>query len=194
MSQQQTPWWKVLAVGFAGMAVLFAGMILWLPRRYYVSRSLVVEAAQDQVYAALADFHTWPRWAVWFESDKEPSANGIAFAGPAFGPGAEVSIAGPEGPRGSFVVVQVEAPRQLTLEAYGPDRAAERSGLHRFQLEPEGEGTRIVWSMIGESGDSWLGGLTSGPRERSAVKDFDSSLRALKSCVESGACGLHGGS
>lgn len=187
MSQQPTPWWKIFLFAALGISILFGSLMVLLPRRYYVSRSLVIEAPPEQVYASVADLRTWPDWAVWFT--RTGPAKEVEFPRGTRGKGAEVLFTTATADVGGrFLVVEDSPDTQLTLEAFTERDSKERSGLHRFQFSSEDGGTRVVWSMIGEVGEGWFAALTVGPRERVAVDDFDKSLLALKSCVEADGC------
>jgi len=182
MSVRPTKIWKVAAFFFFSSTALLFAFAWWLPRTYYVSRSTVIAGEPEVVLATVSDLQSWPKWVVWLHG-LDPTLK-LHFGQTPEGP--EVSFSGEKLGVGRFVMLDAKKPSELTLRAEMP--ATQSSSLHRFQVEPEGESTRLVWSMIGQAGDGFFASLTVGTRERLAVRDFDESLAALKACIEGHTC------
>ena len=143
---------------------------------------MVIGADAKSVMATVGDLHSWPKWTVWLH-ELDPSVE-VHFGDTPEGP--ELRYLGKKLGRGRFVVIEDKSPAEITVRAEMTDTGS--AGLHRFQIEEDESGTRLVWSMMGDAGDSFLSSLTVGTRERLAVRDFDQSLTSLKTCIEQGRC------
>lgn len=188
MGQQSVKPWKIGLFFLVSVAVLMAATIWFMPRSYQVSRSLVISASPGVVFTALEDVRRWPSWILWLGGEVDATVE-LDYGATTRGEGAEIFFRGARLGQGRFVLFNVREPERLDFRAYQGPRAAEtRSGVHRLVLEPEGEATRVIWSMVGEVGEGALAGLAVGSRERLAVHDFDASLLALKACVEQHTC------
>jgi len=182
MTMRPTKVWKVVAFFFASTTALLFAFAWWLPRTYYVSRSVVIAAEPQAVMATISDLRTWSKWTVWLH-DLDPSLHLSFDQSPQ---AAELKFSGRKLGKGRFVIVGKSGLSELSVRAEMP--ATGSSSLHRFQVEREANGTRLIWSMMGQAGDDFLSSLTVGTRERLAVRDFDQSLAALKACLEAHRC------
>lgn len=191
MGQQPVKPWKVALFFVVALIVLMGATLLFMPRQYQVSRSQLIEASPAEVSAALQDLARWPAWVVWLSTVDQTVQ--ITYGDKVQGPGAELSYRGERLGAGRFVVV--EGPTgDLQFEGYeGVGETQSLVGVHRIVVQPEGEQTRVIWSMVGQVGKGSIDNLAVGARERLAVRDFDASLLALKQCVEEDACGEQAG-
>ena len=163
-----------------GLAILVAGVLGFAatrPDTFRVERSALVQAPPEAVYAQISDFHRWNAWSPW---EKLDPAMKKTHSGPAAGVGAEYAWRGNS---------DVGAGRMEILEATPASRVAiqldflepfEASNTTEFSLVPEGEATRVTWSMSGDN--SYLGKVMSVFMDMDAMigKDFEKGLADLE--------------
>ncbi|MGI9470930.1 MAG: SRPBCC family protein [Rubripirellula sp.] len=113
---------------------------------YHVQRSIIIQASPEKVYDTVADFGTWTKWSPWLGVDKE----------------AVVSVS--EDPRsihshyhwkgelvgeGVLEHVTLDRPHLIEDEIRFVKPFKSQSDVS-FELEPEGDGTKITWHMKGK--------------------------------------------
>ena len=76
--------WTLAVVGILALALVSIGF--FLPSRFEVARSTVINAPAEKVYDLIADPRLWSKWSAWNERD--PTMD-VRFSGPPFGQGAK---------------------------------------------------------------------------------------------------------
>lgn len=170
---------KWAVIGLLGLvAVLVLGGLL-LSRTFTVVRSTVVAAPPDAVYAALADPRRWNDWAVW---NKRDPAMKITYSGPATGAGAVWAWQSKTEGDGRMTFTQAVPGQRLAYDLYFPDWDSTSRG--DFVLRPDGPGTRVTWTMVGDMGANpvwrWMGLMA----DRMVGPDFEQGLAGLKAVAE----------
>jgi len=160
------------------LALLLAGVayVASRPSSFVISRSAVVLAPPEAVFALLNDFHQWSRWSPYEKLDPNMKRT---FDGPASGPGASYAWSGNgDVGEGSMKILDARDPRWVTidLEFTKPFRTKNQT---TFTLLPLEGGTRVIWSMKGENG--FVGKAMSLFVEMDALvgKDFEQGLANL---------------
>ncbi len=148
---------------------------------FTVQRSTTIQAPPAGVYAHVVDLRRWSAWSPW--EDLDPSMR-KSYSGPESGPGAVYSWAGNRKVgEGSMEITGVTEPSrvEIDLEFVKPFRASNTSVL---SLEPEGDGTRVTWSV---SGPTTLMTRVMGvfrSMDRLMGPDFERGLAKLKKVAE----------
>jgi uncharacterized protein YndB with AHSA1/START domain len=172
--------WKKVLIAAAGLAVLavlaVAGVAATRPDRFRVERSLAMAAPPAGVYARIADFRAWEGWSPWARLD--PSMK-VTYGGAAAGPGATYAWAGDDRVgSGRMTITAAEPPARIAirLEFLEP---FEETAETVFALAPEGSGTRVTWTMAGES--SFVGKVMGlfMDMDQMIGKDFEKGLAQL---------------
>jgi len=151
------------------------------PDTFRVERSAVMNAAPEKVFAQINDLHNWAAWSAWEKKDANMKKT---FSGAASGKGA---IYGWEGNnnvgKGSMTITEsLPATKvQIKLDFIAP---FEGHNMADIVLQPEGNGTRVVWSMYGTMAfiPKVMGLFFS--MDKMIGKDFEDSLASLKQVVE----------
>jgi len=163
------------------LALLLVGGGLLLSPRFNVSRSTVVQAPADKVYALVASPRQWKAWSVWNRRDP---AMQIDYSGPESGPGAVWQWKSKSEGDGRMSFTAAEPNRRVVYELYFPDFGTTSTGA--FSFVPEGGGTRVTWSMAGEhKGIGKLFGLFMN-LDKMVGRDYEKGLASLASVVASG--------
>lgn len=146
---------------------------------FSLTRETVIDAPPATVHAILDDFHRWEGWSPWEERDPDLERT---FTGPERGVGSHYAWTGNKQVGSGSMEITGSTPERIDidLEFVAPFKA---SNTTTFELRPEGEGTRVVWSM---SGDRNLLMTLMGKLyfDRAIGKDFDQGLAKLKALAE----------
>jgi hypothetical protein len=150
------------------------------PERYAVTRSAVVAAPPEAVYATVVDFHRWNRWSPWagLDPNQRETITGE-------GVGAVYAWAGNdkvgEG-RMTMTGALKDDLVQIKLEFLKP---WEQTSETTFRLAPAGPGqTRVTWAMTGEH--DFVGKLFALFMDMDMMVggDFEKGLATLKKVAE----------
>ena len=134
-----------------GLLVLVAGFLVvvaFQPADYRVSRSAVISAPPEVVFAQVNDFHNWNAWSPWAKMD--PNAK-VSYEGAAAGPGAIFRWAGNmEIGEGSMTITNSRPSDQIQirLDFIKPFAG---TGNAEFTFKPQGDQTLVTWTMAGKN-------------------------------------------
>ena len=176
--------WVLAALALLVVAVLGAGA-LQRPE-FRVERSEHVAAKPAQVYAVMSDLRRFGSWSPWSKLD--PNLTSEVVQTPERGAGATYTWSGNDDVgRGKMIVTKVVPDERMDLELQFIE-PWENHATIAWALQPDGEGTKVTWSMEGKhealiektmcmfvSLDKMLG------------KDFSEGLGRLAHLVEAGA-------
>ena len=148
---------------------------------YRVERSTTIHASAELIFSYIADFHRWTAWSPWEGLDPEMRRT---YSGPDSGPGATYAWAGNRkaGEGRMEVTDQVEPSRlQVALDFLKPFKS---SSTTTFDLTPEGESTRVTWTMTGRKTlmTRVMGIFTS--MDKMIGPDFEKGLGRLRAVAE----------
>lgn len=148
---------------------------------YRVERTGNIAADPAVVYGLLADFREWQKWSPWEDVDPDLQRT---YSGPEKGLGATYAWAGNrKAGEGRMEIIEVDEPNQVVvkLDFLKPFKS---SNTTRFTLTANGDGTDVLWSMVGpttlvtkimgifKSMDAMIG------------PDFEKGLTQLKAAAE----------
>ena len=114
---------------------------------FRVERSTVIPAPAEAIYPLVENFHEWTKWSPWESIDPTMERS---YQGPATGVGAKYAWKG-RGKAGAGTMEITDAtPTAITirLEFTKPMKALNPT---TFTFASEGPGTRVTWTMTGES-------------------------------------------
>jgi hypothetical protein len=137
---------KILAIVVVIIIVLVVIVVLQ-PGDFRVARSTLVSAPPTAVFAQVNDFHKWNAWNPWGKVD--PSMKQTYEGAPA-GPGAVYTWTGNKEVGAGRMTITDSRPSDLIrvkLEFFKPFAATNTA---EFTFVPEGNQTRVTWSMFGE--------------------------------------------
>ena len=169
---------KVFVIIVAAGAVLI-GLSLLLPSYYSIASSSQIKAPVKTVYDQLSDFRKWSQWNVW---DQRAGQTRSTVSDPSQGVGAwhgwKDSVNGDV----KATITYQENEQALYYLLHFNDRGIVAIGS--FQLQPDGQGTQITWTVADKLGlnplKRWYGlflALNTGG-------ELDRALGNLKSVCE----------
>ncbi len=148
---------------------------------YTVIRTTVIDAPADAVYAQIVDFHRWPSWSPWEDLDPDLERT---YTGAESGVGAVYTWRGNrKAGEGRMEVIETIEPSKvvIALQFLKPFKSTSTS---TFELQPDGEATRVAWTMTGPK--TLLTKIMGIVKSMDAMigPDFEKGLARLESTVE----------
>lgn len=160
------------------IAVLLIGGLLLSPK-YTVTRSVVIEAPPEKVYALLASPKQWARWTVW--NQRDPAMH-VDYSGPETGAGAKWSWKSTSQGSGTMTFTASEPGKRVAYELYFPDFGTTSTG--DLSLAPDASRTRVTWVMNGDMGSNPLLRWMTLMIDEMVGQDFAAGLANLKGLAE----------
>lgn len=166
------------------IAIFVAGVLGFAttkPDTFSVQREVTVKAAPDKVAALVTDFQKWQLWSPWEKLDPDMQRT---YGGAASGLGAKYVWHGDD---------KVGAGRMEIIEAAAPERTVIRLDFLKpfeshnttvFTLTPQGDGTKVNWTMTGPSPYVSKVMNVFVSMDTMIGKDFDKGLANLKEVAE----------
>lgn len=176
---------KRVAIGVGAAVVLLIGGVLIAaatkPDTLRVERSTRIEAPPERVFAEINDFH---RWEAWSPYEKVDPAMKRTFSGPETGKGSVYEWAGNSNiGKGRMEITESTEPGVVTIDLrfFEP---MEGQNVAEFTMEPDGDATRVTWSMRGPSPFSSKVIQVFLNMDKMIGDQFEQGLANLKSLAE----------
>lgn len=153
---------------------------------YTVERSARMAAPPQRVYEQVVDFHNWSNWSPWEELDPHMQKG---YAGAQAGVGAVYRWSGNrKAGQGSMTIREAVEPSTVGIDLLFEKPFKARNDT-RFTIEPDGEGSRVVWTLTGTK--TFMTRVIGLFKSMDAMvgPDFEKGLARLKSIVERPATG-----
>ncbi|WP_426299982.1 SRPBCC family protein [Arthrobacter sp. R-11] len=115
---------------------------------FSVSRNAFIPAPAAEIFPLVNDFHKWTAWSPWEAVDPNLKRS---YSGNESGVGAKYTWSGNnKAGSGNMEIVNAVEPTKINirLEFTKPMKAVNPT---EFTFSPEGEGTRVTWTMTGEN-------------------------------------------
>jgi hypothetical protein len=148
---------------------------------YSVERSTFVNTAPEDVYARVVDFHNWVEWSPW--EDTDPALQ-RTYTGEREGTGAVYAWKGNrKAGQGRMEMTDTTEPERVTI-AVAFEKPFRSQSTSVFTFVPEGDGTKVTWSMSGASTmmTRVMGIFTS--MDKLIGPDFEKGLARLRAAAE----------
>jgi hypothetical protein len=174
---------KKIVIAVAVIVAVFLLAVASRPSAYRYQRAATIAAPPALVQAHVADFHRWAAWSPWEHLDP---AMKKTFGGPAQGAGATYHWAGNDKVGEGRMTITGATPGtvEIKLEFLKPWTQTSLTG---FTFVPEGDGTKVAWSMSGENGFTARAMTLFMDMEKMIGKDFEAGLAKLKEVAEAEA-------
>jgi hypothetical protein len=170
----------ILAIIVVGLL----GFIATRPADFRISRTAVVQAPAEVVYANLIDFRQWKRWSPWEKLDPNQKTT---HSGAEKGVGAAYAWAGNDQVGSGQMTITQATPGNtvdIRLEFLTPMKA---TNLTHFSLTPDGTNTKVEWTMTGTN--DFMGKAFSAfvNMDEMIGNDFAAGLKALDEASQADA-------
>lgn len=162
--------WAVLA-----LVLIFFAVGAFLPKKWDLTRSVVINAPDSVIYHNVADFGNYFKWDPWTAQD---STVKNTITGTPEQPGHSNAWVGEKLGEGSQTITTATPFSSVSWDLKFV-KPFEGQCTTTMKLEPTAGGTRVTWFIEGENKstlDRWMG-LTMGSMMKS---DFDTGLARLK--------------
>jgi hypothetical protein len=172
---------KTLLLALLTFIALFLVVALFLPSRYEFQRSIHIQAGSDAIYPWINNLKRWPEWTAW-NHEKDPTLR-YTYDGPEEGAGASCRWTGEKSGNGAMTITESDPASGAKYEIdHGKHRSA-----GEILFEPDGAGTRVIWTDAGQLGANPLNRYFGLVIDRMIAPDFEAGLARLKQKVEAAA-------
>jgi uncharacterized protein YndB with AHSA1/START domain len=171
---------KILIV----IVVLIAAVLIFAatkPDTFHVERSITIKAPPEKIFPLLNDFHNWPGWSPWEKLDPTMTRT---HGGPPAGKGATYAWKGnSKVGEGRMEILDSTASSKIDIKL-DFIKPFEGHNVTTYTLEPQGDSTKVTWSMTGPS--PFISKLMQVFMSMDSMigKDFESGLANLKALAE----------
>jgi len=173
----------LLSTGVLIVAAI-AGLLAYATTRpdvFRVERSVSIAASPDKIRPLINDMHAFNSWNPY--NRKDPAMKST-YRGPQAGPGAAYDFDGNgEVGKGSLQIIEPSGPDTVSMQL-NMIAPMEGRNLIDFRLRPEGQGTRVTWSMHGPTPYVAKVLHVIFDMDKMIGRDFDSGLASLKALAE----------
>ncbi|MCA4134375.1 SRPBCC family protein [Arthrobacter sp. M4] len=146
---------------------------------FSVTRNALIPAKPEDVYRQVIDFHKWTAWSPWENVDPKLQRK---YSGNDSGVGAHYEWAGKKAGSGSMHIDDAVSPNKINIDLRftKPMKAVNPTV---FTFTPEAGGTRVTWTMTGET--KGLGRVFAlfMNMDKMVGKDFEKGLIGLTNAV-----------
>ena len=123
--------------------ILLLVISLFLPKKYYVERSNVINADVSKIFPLVIDLHKWNSWSPWYEMDttaKMEFQNGGIGKGVSYTWESNNKNVG----KGKMEIVDVVPNSKVATVLYFDGMGSSKAN---FDFFPQGANTKVVWSF-----------------------------------------------
>jgi hypothetical protein len=166
----------------AGLALalgLFALYVASRPAAFCITRSLVMSAPPAAIFPLINDFREWAKWSPWEKLDPNMKKT---YDGAESGVGAAYHWVGDKSGEGKMTLTESVAHRRVVLDL-NFIKPFPANNTTVFTLEPEGEGTRVTWTMEGQNSFVAKAFNVVMNMDKLVGRDFESGLAAMASAA-----------
>lgn len=172
---------KKVLLGVVAVVVAFLAFVAAKDGAFSITRSAVLKAPPEVVFAQVVDFKNWAAWSPWEKLDPKAQKT---FGGT---PGAVGSSYAWQGNSdmgsGKMTVAKLDAPKSLDIDLEFTTPMAARNPTH-FEFAAAPEGTKVTWTMSGTNG--FMGKLftTFMNMDKMVGTSFEQGLAALDTVAQ----------
>jgi hypothetical protein len=170
---------KTVGIVLLSVIVLCLVISFFLPSKVNVERSRVINAKPDAVYAQIANLKSWDNWMPWNQLDPNMQKT---YGEKTEGQGASYSWVSENQNvgKGSITLTKCDSnmvETELVFEGMNPGKGC-------YKLEPEGEGTKVTWSMESDMGNNPLYKFMALMMDGMIGPEFEKGLVALEKAAQ----------
>lgn len=171
---------RKLAIAFASFLLILLVVSFFLPSKWTVERSILIQAPSSAIYPMISNFRNG--WSQWSEFDKEDPTIIYSFSGPEEGVGSTRSWSSENMGMGQQKILKAEPNYGVHFELIMDENAFHLDGYILF--EPQGDATKVVWRDEGDVGQNPMHKYMVLFADKMMGPVFEKSLQNLKNKVE----------
>jgi uncharacterized protein YndB with AHSA1/START domain len=186
-----------LFLGLLAVVIILVIVVAVQPSEFRVTRSTVIAVPPAEAFAQVNNFHHWEAWSPWAKLDPQSTAE---FDGPPSGKGAIFEWSGNDQVGEGRMTITESRPYELIRIRLDFIKPMTDTSTAEFTFAPEGEQTKVTWSMFGKSNffqkaiclvmnmDQMLGGYFEiGLAQMKKVAETDSAVKSLTPADQPGS-------
>ncbi|MDB5342841.1 MAG: hypothetical protein JWP89_1218 [Schlesneria sp.] len=167
----------LLIIGVAG----FLGFVATLPDDFTVARSITIDASPEQLFPWINNLKKTHQWSPWTKLD--PNAK-YTFEGPEEGTGASHAWVGNDKMGEGKMTITDSQPNKEVTSKLEFKKPMEDTSTVKLALLPEGEKTKVTWSMSGHYGNLFQKAICCLMNmDKMVGGNFEEGLNNLKTTV-----------
>jgi hypothetical protein len=175
---------RTLLYSLTALGSMLLALAVWawlLDPGWRIERRVEITAPPGPVFAYISILRNWPEWTAW-NAHEYPSLQ-YEYAGPDWGVGATQRWTGGS-LKGELRVADFRPGEYLEYELKVDQSDTKLRGSLR--IEPAGQGSRLTWSLWGESADNPFAKLMMRVRTPRIGRQFATGLANLQTRFRSG--------
>jgi len=168
----------LITMGIVALGVFLIGR--FLPSKWSVKRSIVIQGAPEKVFPYINDLRKWEQWYPWNKSMDVSMI--ISYDGPEKGAGAIRKWSG-----SSVKTGVIEITRSVDNEGVWYRFTSDQTSIivnGSLVIHKKGNASEVVWEDSGDSGYSILARFFAGGLDEVIGRSFEAGLQNLKKAVE----------
>lgn len=172
---------KKLLIVLLLIIVAFVAVVAMQPSDFRVSRSATIAAPPAVVFGHVNNLKQWNDWSPWAKRDPNMKTT---YEGPESGEGAVYAWAGNQEVGEGRMTITASRPAEaveMKLEFLKPMEATNEV---EFKFAPEGDQTRVTWSMLGRNNFVGKAFCLFMDMDKMVGGDFEKGLADLKTISE----------
>jgi Polyketide cyclase / dehydrase and lipid transport len=171
---------KIILLIIIGLAVLAAIAGMFVPSKFTMDRSVVINADQKVIFDQINVLKNWEQWSPWEKMDPETK---LTYDGPESGVGASYSWSSTKNGDGTLTISESIPNESVTCDMDFKDNGKGTAG---FKVTPAEKGNKLTWWFESDLGSNPFKKLFFGVMGRSFMnKAFDQGLNDIKTIAES---------
>jgi hypothetical protein len=174
-------WLIRIGLGLLVVVLLFLGIVAMQPSEFHITRSAVIAAPAEVVFAQVNDFHKWEAWSPWAKLD--PAAKST-FEGRAAGTGAAFTWAGNDKIGEGRMAITESRPHDLVRIKLDFIKPFEGTSVTEFLFSTIGDQTSVSWTMTGKHSFFEKAFCLFMNMDKMVGGDFEKGLASMKTVAE----------
>lgn len=176
---------KKIIIGVVAVIVIAVGTVCAIaatkPDIFRVERSTIIQAPAEKISVFITDFHRWPQWSPYEKLDPNMKHT---YSGSENGKGSVFEWNGnSDAGSGRIEITDVDPNKiRMKLDFTNPFEA---HNITEFAMVPEGDGTKLTWSMEGPNSFMCKVMQVVCNMDDMVGRDFVTGLNNLKTISES---------
>lgn len=138
-----------IIIALALIAAVFSIIVAFRPGNFRIARSISISAPPAAAFEQVNDLRRWQEMSPYAKLD--PGAK-YAFDGPPSGAGASLSWEGNNKVGAGKMTILESRPNELVRMSLAFLKPFHVTNTAEFTFAPEGDQTRVTWSLYGKSG------------------------------------------